>query len=428
MADVRAFRGLYYNPAKIKSLGDVATPPYDVISPEQRQQFLAKSPWNVVRLILPEGESPYDQAAQRLRSWIDQQVLIVDERPGIYCYHQTYRTPEGEEKTRKGFLVRVRIEDYEKGVVLPHEATLFAPKEDRLKLLRACRTNFGPIFGLYSDPDKTIDEHLDKFTSIPPRAAFVDDAGITNSLWFVSDSAMIQKVQEWMMERWILIADGHHRYESCMAYRDERMRDNQDPEAPFHFTLMFLTNIHHPGITVLPYNRGILNLPKFDVQAILQKAKKYFDIKEFEDREQALFSMKTAGTDSTAFLALMRDTRGVFLFKLKPNTRLEEFFPLSTSSLVRHLDVNVLHRLFIQEILSISEEDVREQKFLKYYKDVKEEMKDFDAGRLQIAFFLNPTRIEQVVEVSKTGEKMPQKSTFFHPKVMTGLVMNWHDV
>lgn len=190
---------------------------------------------------------------------------------------------------------------------------------------------------------------------------------------------------------------------------------------------MFLTNLHHPGITVLPYNRGILNLPKFDSAAILQKARKYFEVREFEDREQALFSMKTAGVEGTAFLALLQDTRGVYLFKLKPNIRLDEIFPPGTSPLIQHLDVNILHRLFIQQILSISEEEIREQKFLKYYKDAKEEMKDFDAGRLQIAFFLNPTRVEQVIEVSKTGEKMPQKSTFFYPKVMTGLVMNFHD-
>ena len=255
----------------------------------------------------------------------------------------------------------------------------------------------------------------------------MDDAGITNSIWYVADHELIQSVQEWMKDQWILIADGHHRYESCMAYRDEMSRNNSDPEAPFHFTLMFLTNLHHSGITVLPYNRGVSNLTKFEPQAILQKAKKYFELKEFEDREQALFSLKMAGADGIAFLALMHDTRGIYLFKLKPNVHLDGFYSAGTSKAVQHLDVNVLHKVFIEEILGISEEEIRQQKYLKYYKDSKEELKDYDAGRLQIAFFLNPTKVEQVVEVSKAGEIMPQKSTFFYPKVMTGFVMNPHD-
>lgn len=428
MADVRAFRGLHYDPAKVKNLGDVVTPPYDVISPEQRQEYLAKSPFNIVRLILPEGESPYEQARLTLQNWIEQQVLVPEKDPGIYCYHQTFRTPDGEEKTRKGFLARIRVEDYEKGIVLPHEATLFAPKQDRLNLLRATRVNFCPIFGLYSDAELNIDRHLEPFTSAPPRSSVVDDAGITNSIWYIPDTNLIQMVQESMKDQWVLIADGHHRYESCMVYRNEMMQQNSDPEAPFQFTLMFLTNIHHPGITVLPYNRGIHNLPNFDPASVLQKAKKFFEIKEFEDREQALFSMKISGAETTVFLALLQNTRAVYLFKLKSQSKLKELFEPGTPEVVKTLDVNVLHKLFIQGILSISEEDIREQKYLKYYKDVKEEMKDFDAGRLQIAFFLNPTRVDQVVEVSKAGQKMPQKSTFFYPKVLTGFVMNPHDI
>jgi uncharacterized protein (DUF1015 family) len=427
MADIRSLPGVHYNPAKIKSLADVVTPPYDVISSEQRAEYMAKSPWNVVRLILPEGDSPYENARETLQKWMEQQVLIQDPRPGMYAYHQTFQKPDGETKTRKGFLARVRIEDYEKKIVLPHEATLFAPKQDRLNLLRATKTNFCPIFGLYSDPELTVDQLLEEFTSGPPWATMVDDAGITNSLWCIPEEEVIQKIQKWMADQWILIADGHHRYESCIVYRNEMMRENPDPEAPFQFTLMFLTNIHHPGITVLPYNRGVQNLTNFNAAAVLQTAKKFFDIKEFEHREQALFSMKIAGAETTAFLALLHDTRGVYLFKLKSQSNWKEFFPPEMPDVVKSLDLNVLHRLFIQEILSISEEDVREQKYLKYYKDVKDEMKDFDSGRLQIAFFLNPTRVEQVVEVSKTGEKMPQKSTFFYPKVMTGFVMNRHD-
>ena len=426
MADVRAFQGLQFNPAKVKNLADVITPPYDVISPEQKADFLKKSPWNVVRLILPEGEDPYAGANQLLQSWVEQGVFIHDSKPAVYCYHQTFQTPEGEEKTRKGFLARLKLEDFEKGIVLPHEATLSAPKEDRLRLLRACKTNFSPIFGIYSDPEHKIDSLLDRCTGGSPQFQVLDDGGVTNSIWSIHDQSVLQEVGTQMKTRWVLIADGHHRYESCLLYRNEMRVTNPDPEAPFEFTLMFFTNIHHPGITVLPYNRGVMDLPNFQPDQLLRKASKYFEIREFDEQEFAIAALKKEGSENTAFLALLRGAKDLYLFKLKKNVRLGHFYPPQTPEAVQRLDVNILHKIFLQEILSISEEDVRQQSYLKYYKDIKEEVKDFEAGRLQIAFFLNPTRVNQVVEVSRAGAKMPQKSTFFYPKLMTGFVMNQH--
>ena len=426
MLDVRPFRGLCYNPVKIAQMGDVVTPPYDVISPEQRAEYLRRSPYNVARLILPDGEDPYANARNTLSAWISQEILIQDQEPGIYCYHQTFQTPEGEEKTRKGFLALVRLEEFDRGVVLPHESTLSSPKEDRLKLLRACKTNFSPIFGLYSDPEQKLESLLEPLTEAPPRAKVVDDAGITNLLWRITDPAALEAVQAGMKDRWVLIADGHHRYESCLIYRNEMAAENPDPEAPFQFTLMFLTNIDHPGIEVLPYNRGILNLPKFEPPSVLKKAGKYFDIREFEDRDPAENALRKEGKNTIAFVAQLRDSKSFYLFKLKPHAKLEDFYPPETPEAVRRLDVNVLHKVFIEQILGISDADVREQKYIKYYKDAREERRDFEAGRLQIAFFLNPTRVDQVVEVSRAGARMPQKSTFFYPKLMTGFVMNKH--
>lgn len=424
MADVRAFRGLHYNLAKVH-LTEVISPPYDVISSEQRLEYLGKSPLSVVRLILPEGEDPYAGAKSLLETWIEQEILIQDREPRIYCYHQTFRTPDGEEKTRKGFMALVRLEDFNKGIVLPHEATLFAPKEDRLNLLRACKTNFSPIFGLYSDPEQKIYTLLEPATYVSPDAQAVDQDGISNSMWCITDSAVIQQVQELMLQHWILIADGHHRYESCLVYRDEM--DHRDSQAPYHFTLMFLTNIHHPGIAVLPYNRGVWNLPKFDPASILRKTGKYFEIREFDEQELAFFALGKEGVETSAFLTLLQGMKGFYLFRMKPHVKLEEFYPSDTPQVMQRLDVNILHKILLEGVLSISEEDIQQQKYLKYYKDSREEKKDFEAGRLQIAFFLNPTRVDQVVEVSKAGRTMPQKSTYFFPKLMTGFVMNKHD-
>lgn len=426
MAEIRGFCGVRYNTAKVHHPAEVTSPPYDVISPDQKMDYLRRSPFNVVRLILPDGEHPYQNAAGLFQSWLEQQVLIQDPEPSLYGYHQTYTTPEGNVRTRKGFMARIRLEDFDRGIVLPHEATLFAPKEDRLNLLRACQTNFSPIFGLYSDPDGSIDALLNRFTSEQPQTKVEDDTGIVNALWRISDRQTIQSVQEILKAKWVLIADGHHRYESCLVYRNEKMRENSDPEAPFHFTLMYFCNLDQPGITVLPYNRAVLNLPGFNYKEVLKRASQYFDVHEFEEVELARSALKREGESHTAFVALFAGSKSEYLFRLKPETRLQEFYPEGTPAPVRNLDVTILHRIFVERILGISREDVEDQKYLKYYKDQNEEIKDFHSGRIQIAFFLNPTRVSQVVDVSRAGDKMPQKSTFFYPKLMTGLVINKH--
>jgi uncharacterized protein (DUF1015 family) len=427
MAEVRSFRGLCYNLAKINQLADVVSPPYDVISPEQKKELLAKSPYNIVKLILPDGENPYQDAKRMLDEWIREQILQHDPDPSLYCYHQTFKTPEGEEKTRKGFLALIRLVNFDQGVVLPHEATLAAPKEDRLLLLRACKTNFSPIFSLYSDPEQKIERLLEPFTSMPPRARTQDPDGIVNHFWPISDPEAIRQISDLMKEHWVLIADGHHRYESCLMYRDERARENKDPNASFHFALMYFCNMNQPGITVLPYNRAVFNLPSFEPDAIIKKSAEYFLVEAFEDASQANAALRDAGQKRTAFLARFAGVTGVYLFRLKPEARIDQLFPPGTPEPVQNLDVNVLHKAFLGSILSISEEDVRNQTHLKYYKNTQDELKDFQEGKLQIAFFLNPTRVEQVVEVSKAGRKMPQKSTFFYPKLMTGFVLNKHE-
>lgn len=426
MADIRSFQGLQYNPAKVRQLADVISLPYDVISPEHRAEYVRRSAWNIVKLILPGGDDPYGSASSLLHAWLEEEVLVRDPEPCIYCYHQTFLDQEGQERERSGFLALVRVEDFDKGVVLPHEATLFTPKQDRLNLLRACKTNFSPIFGLYADPEMQVDHVLEPLRQAPPRVRVADESGITNTLWAIRDPSTIARVQELMRDKWVLIADGHHRYESCLVYRDEMSIQNPDPDAPFRFTLMYFTNIHHPGIAIFPYNRGIAGLLKFDARAILKKAAHYFEIKEFEDLQNAQFAMRRAGESGTSFLGLFHGEKDIFLFVLKPGVSLKQFYPEETAELVRTLDVNILHRIFIHTILGISEEEVGRQTYLKYYKELKDELKDFESGKLQIAFLLNPTKVDQVVSVARAGDKMPQKSTFFYPKLMTGFVMNQH--
>jgi uncharacterized protein (DUF1015 family) len=426
MAEIRPFQGLQYNPAKVRQLADVISLPYDVISPEHRVDYTKRSPWNIVRLILPDGPDPYANAATTFQDWLQNEILVRDPEPCIYSYHQAFQDQDGQERVRKGFIAAVRLENFDRGVILPHEATLFAPKEDRLNLLRACKTNFSPIFGLYADPELKIDKALDALTEAPPRAKLTDETGVVNTFWAIRDQEVCRNVCELMKEHWVLIADGHHRYESCLVYRDEMAPQNADPNAPFQFTLMYFTNIHHPGIAIFPYNRGIANLAKFDARAILRKAGQYFDIREFDDRQKAQFALRRAGEQGTAFLGLLQGERDIFLFVLKPNVATAQLYPEGTSEVIQKLDVNILHRIFVHTILGISEEEVGRQTYLKYYKELKDELKDFESGKLQIAFLMNPTKVDQVVSVARAGEKMPQKSTFFYPKLMTGFVMNQH--
>lgn len=425
MADIRAFRGLRYNTEKISDFDLVISPPYDVISQKQREKLLSRSPWNIVRLILPDGKNPYENAHSTLQSWIHQGILRQDRDKSIYCYHQTFQTPDGE-RTRKGFLARIRLEELDRGIVLPHESTLAAPKEDRLQLLRACRTNFSPIFSLYSDPSMAIEKHLEPFTAGPPAARAEID-GVHNSLWTVSDPEVIRNIEQFFRDHWVLIADGHHRYESCLQFRDEMSQSNPDPEAPFQFTLMYFSNLNHPGITVLPYNRGVLNLEHFQPQKILQASSAYFEIREIEDDGTAEVELKVAGKKGNAFLVRFAENPICHLFQLKSETDLSRFYPAGTPEAIQKLDVNILHKIVLEQILAFTEEDIRSQKYLRYYKNSEEERNDLDQGNIQIGFFLNPTRVEQVVEVSKAGRKMPQKSTFFYPKLMTGIVLNQHN-
>jgi uncharacterized protein (DUF1015 family) len=424
MAEIRSFRGLYYNPARVSNLADVIALPYDVISPDRKKEYLKQNPWNIVRLILPDGEDRYDAASRMLDGWMQEEVLVRDDIPSIYCYQQTFRGAGGDERTRKGFIALVRLEDFDRRVVLPHESTLSAPKEDRLQLLRATRSNFSPILGLYSDPEGQIDALLDPLTSGPARAKAEEEGGIAGAMWAIQVPEVIDQVAALMKDHWVLIADGHHRYESCLAYRNERMRDNQDPDAPFHFSLMFFSNIHQPGIAISPYNRGVHDLPKYDPDALLRRASRFFDTREFEEWDPAIFALGRDGAERTAFLALLQGKKAVYLFRLKHSVKPAELYPPETPEVLQKLDVNLFHKLMIEHVLGISDHEVREETFLKYYKDQKEELREYQAGRLQIAFFLNPAKIDQIVSVARAGETMPPKSTYFHPKLMTGWILN----
>jgi uncharacterized protein (DUF1015 family) len=422
MANIHPFKGVRYNKAKVGDLNDVVSPPYDVISPQERGEYCGVHPNNIVRLILPaepaDGRSKYDYAASLLNEWLESGVLAREDEPSIYACEQEYEI-FGVRKKRLGFTCLVRIADYEQRTVLPHENVLAKPLDDRLNLLRATKTNFDSVFGLY--PNGKIEEILKPFLLREPDARATDKAGVTCNLWKISDKNAIKALSEAMTSESVLIADGHHRYAAALAYRDEMRAKNgsADPDAPYEFVMMTLVSLENEGLVVLPTHRLVKDIENFDPSAFLGRLSEFFDITETdEDLEKAIES-----SDPTEHVFGLRMAGGISkVIRLKPGVRPEEVIEGSGSDALKRLDVSILHSLILEKILGIGAQRLSAQSNLAYKRDASQAVEAVDGGEFQMAFLMNATRVDEVKDVAAAGDKMPQKSTFFYPKLLTGLV------
>jgi uncharacterized protein (DUF1015 family) len=442
MAEIKPFMGLIYNPEKVGELSGVMAPPYDVISPKLQDELYSRHPNNVVRLILakttPEdstGSDRYSRAAADFKKWTDTGVLKRDTLPAIYYYTQKYTPKGGKTLTRKGFIALARIEEFGKGKIHAHEQTLSGPKADRLKLMEACGANFSCIFSLYSEPKLTINNLLDSATEgVPPLIDVPDDDGVENRLWRVDEPGLVEKVSEVMSAKALFIADGHHRYETSLNYRNRMKEKNpgHTGEEPYNYVMMFFSNMDDVGMTIWPTHRVIHSIKDFDADAFLAECKKYFNIEEFtykaEDEPQVreAFLGRLAGTKLTAFGLHLRKRDVYYLLTLKSADTMEEVFGSSIPEVFKSLDVTVLHSLVLSKILGITREDQETQKNLVYVKSYPDAMAAMADEENQLVFLLNSTRIGQVKSVAEAGLVMPQKSTYFYPKLLTGLVINLH--
>lgn len=440
MAIVSPFRGLTYNFHQRQDFFRLVAPPYDVISEEEQLRYYQEDPHNVIRLILGKkrtGDSDWDnvytRAADHFQRWQADGSLIRSKEPCLYLTAMTYDPGNGEpERVRWGIIALVRIEDPATGVILPHERTFSAHKDDRLRLFRACNAQFSQIFGLYEDPDNVVLNACRESLSASPQMDFRLKDGTRHQLWILNRRSLFREVYEAMAHKSIFIADGHHRYETARNYRDiMRARYGQKPaNRAYEFVMMYLSSMNDKGLTILPSHRLLKRTRGFETDAFLEKARQWFDVEVYplaaQNIHEALGDLKQrlekAGEHRTAFGWYMHTSDRWYILSLKPGIRGEMGDDLHPS--LKALDVLVLSRLIFQKGLGFSKEDLDDEEIFQYQSNLSTAVSDVASGKYQMVFLLNPTRMAHVTEVAGNGLVMPRKSTYFYPKVLTGLVLN----
>jgi uncharacterized protein (DUF1015 family) len=409
MAKIFPFRSLRYSP-KVP-IEKVVTQPYDKISHEMQDRYYNLHPNSIVRIILGKSRSDdtasdnaYTRAAAHLKEWRANGVLEQLPAPAFFVYYQRFTIPgTNDVRTRKGFVGAGQLEDYKNRIIFPHERTLTGPKKDRLELLRHTRTQFEQIFMLYEDPGQRIDNRLDEIARRQPDIQIDDEYGVQHTMWILSDPSVVEFIEKEMNEKKLVIADGHHRYETALAYREEMRGKNGSDRMPMTFF-----NMNSPGLTILPTHRVVANLAQFDLRSLLAKAVEYFDVVTSNDR-------------GTVTIGVFADGGETFL-RLKSSINLDALMP-DQSPNQRKLDVVVLHRLIVEKCLGITEDAVKKESHITYVRGRDAAVKTVLEGKAQVAFLLNPTGLDQMRDVAYEGNVMPQKSTDFYPKVLSGLTM-----
>jgi uncharacterized protein (DUF1015 family) len=447
MAHITPFRALRYDPARV-SLSQVATQPYDKITPQMQDGYYAASPYNLARIILGrrdpadnESENPYTRAAAFFHDWRRQGVFLQDAQPSLYLYVERFTVPGTKtEMERRGFIGLGKIEDYSASVVFRHEQTLAKPKADRLDLLRATRAHFGQIFMLYTDPAGEIESLL--VSANAPDMEMRDEYGVLHQVWKISDPTVIDLVRGKMRDKKLIIADGHHRYETALNYRNERreagsssvsgaprqysaenlVRPAETELAPHELAMMTFVNMDSPGLAILPTHRVVHSLVSFSAESFKDRARAYFSVEEVDpsiDGVRANAILREAGQSGTALLAVTRNH--AFLLDTPGSVGTNIFAGLSLRQ--QSLDVVQLHKCLLEGVLGISEEAIRGQHNVRYIRDAGEALAQVRDGAANVAFLMNPVRMQQVRDIAFASEVLPQKSTDFYPKLLSGFTI-----
>jgi uncharacterized protein (DUF1015 family) len=416
MAEIQPLRALHYEQAKTGGLQPVLAPPYDVIDAEQRAELAARSEYNVVHIDLPEGDGDrYEHAAELLRRWDTEGAVVRDEQPAIWALEQDYTGPDGQVRTRRGFFARVRVEEYGPGRIRPHERTHPGPKEDRLRLTRATGANLSPIFSLYSDPKRAAWAALEAARAqTAPWGEATDDDGTTSRLWRVTDVAALDAVVTATSGAELLIADGHHRYETARVYADE-----VGGEGPHRYVLMCLVALEDPGLSVFPTHRLVRGLRSDQHEALATAIRRDFDIAPLDDVAQ----LSPPVGDGVRIGYIDAHFRRPFMLTLG-DPRTADVALSDHAEPYRELDTAVLEALILKGALGMSDDAIDHLDGLGYARDHDHALGLVQSGEFDAAFFMAPTPIERVRAVAASGESMPPKSTYFYPKVPTGLLFN----
>lgn len=444
MTFIAPFRGVRFNPAKISCLEEVITPPYDVINHRTQDIYRNKNPHNMIHLDLcvkhtpePLAESHYEQARDLFEQWQQDQVLIRDETPAMYLYFIDYLRPGRKRLTRKGFMTLVRLAELDEGIVKPHEQTFQVVTSDRLRLMETCNAQFSQIFSLYSDIEAQVIEWLTAARPDEPLCSVIDEQGNVHRLWQITDSETLRKVQAFMADKPLYIADGHHRYTTALRLREKlKERNNTLPEdSPFNYTVMYLTAMEDQGLSILPTHRLVRIPGGLPLSLFIKRLAPYFDIRSVGggSREglivEVLSQMEEYADSATMFGVYQADEDECYLLTLRPGT-MKALFKDSIPQALVDLDVVVLSELVLGQVLGLTPERCVKENLVRYLSDpddavdmaVKETSDQEPYGGL--LFLMNPTQVSQVQRVADEGLIMPHKSTFFYPKIITGLLMN----
>jgi uncharacterized protein (DUF1015 family) len=440
MADIRPFRGLTYNRSKIRHYAEVIAPPFDVISKKDQDLFHERSPYNVVRLILGQTtdydtrrHNPHTRAAEYLKSWLSDGVLIRAETPAFYLTAVDF-THESRTYTRFGLIVRARLHAFDEGVVYPHERTFTNVKSERLALMKACRANFSPIFSMIADENGGFFDRVIALASeFDADLDFRDANGWRYRLWPLEDPAVIREFQANLKDQALYIADGHHRYETALNYRDwlRETAAGYDADHPANYVMMHLTSMRDPGLIIRPAHRMLKDVSRTVLSQLMTAVRSYFEVDEIvfpeNERQRALADLKRrlrSKSSETAIGIHLKDRRAFFLLTLKHPDVMRDLFGSELHPALRNLDVTILTRLIFMELMGFDRDRLDNEKLIQYTTEPEEAVESVARAETDACFILNATDVRQVREIAETGQVMPRKATYFYPKVITGLVMN----
>lgn len=422
MVSIVPFRGILYNKEKVKNLSKVISPPYDIVCPDEQRRLSARSAYNVIHLDLNTDTKKYERAAEHFRVWQEKGILVRDEEPLLYVYSQEFLVGK-EKRTRTGFFALSMLEKIgTDGSIHPHEFTLAKPKEDRLQLMRACKANFSPIFFLYEDKRAAIGTILKGTMRRAPAIDVNDDKKVRHCLWKLADPRAVAKITEFMKHKQVYIADGHHRYEAAQRYSKEFHEQHPEQKGiqPCDFVLAMFVAKEDKGLVVFPTHR-VLRVPQFSWEQTKAKLTQFFAIEQIKTLKELLNLMVI---QEKAVVFGMYVDRKFFMLRFRKFRNIEELIREKRALEWKRLDVTILHKVVIEDILRFSEESIKNEEGFRYTRDEQEAKKLVDTGKYDVAFFLNPTKVQQIIDVANAGERMPQKSTYFYPKLINGLVIN----
>ena len=437
MAEIRPFKGLRYNTKKVK-LDEVITEPYDRIPPALQEEYYHRNPYSVVRIILGKGDDPenpekdkYKRAQIYLEQWLREGILIKEDQEALYIYEQEFQI-DGDRKKRLGFITRVKLEEFSSRKVLPHEKTFPKHKIDRLNLLRATNTNTGQIFLLYKDDDLRVAQAIERAKEKAEAAAEVgDEDNFMHRLWIIKGKEAIAQIQAAMADKVLIIADGHHRYETSLNYQKEILQKTGEVKGdePFNYIMMTLFNIDDPGLVILPTFRLVKGLDRLSEEELRELLSSSFEISEViwsdtSDRSILTGVQKMVSSEDHVFAAYLAKFGKFLIFRLKSEDVLKTEMSIEKSKEWRRLDVAILHSLIIDKLEVLSSKPYSQEENVSYIRNLEQGIKKVEDGEFQMIFFLKSVSLPQIREVVENGELMPHKSTDFFPKLKSGLVIN----